>query len=110
YWVFTDIFEENGPRMTPFHGGFGLLNYQGIRKPAYYAFQFLNRLGPLELVNPADSSWVSRSASCDFHALIWDFPPVVPPPGVNDQVFYKQEHPTLPVRTAGLRVPNLPAG
>ena len=38
YWVFTDIFEENGPRMTPFHGGFGLLNYQGIRKPAYLAF------------------------------------------------------------------------
>jgi len=23
YWVFTDIFEENGRRMTPFHGGFG---------------------------------------------------------------------------------------
>jgi xylan 1,4-beta-xylosidase len=26
YWVFTDIFEEPGPRFTPFHGGFGLLN------------------------------------------------------------------------------------
>jgi xylan 1,4-beta-xylosidase len=25
YWVFTDIFEEPGPRFTPFHGGFGLL-------------------------------------------------------------------------------------
>ena len=24
YWTFTDIFEENGPAMTPFHGGFGL--------------------------------------------------------------------------------------
>jgi xylan 1,4-beta-xylosidase len=35
YWVFTDIFEENGPRWTPFHGGFGMLNYQGIKKPAY---------------------------------------------------------------------------
>jgi len=23
YWVFTDIFEESGPRFTPFHGGFG---------------------------------------------------------------------------------------
>lgn len=27
YWTFTDIFEEAGPRMTPFHGGFGMLNY-----------------------------------------------------------------------------------
>ena len=110
YWVFTDIFEENGPRMTPFHGGFGLLNYQGIRKPAYYAFQFLNRLGPLELANADDSSWVSRNAAGDVQALIWDFTPVVPPAGVNDQVFYKQEQPALPSGTAGLRVANLPAG
>ena len=51
YWVFTDIFEEAGPRFTPFHGGFGLVNYQGINKPAFYAYQFLNRLGETEL-NP----------------------------------------------------------
>lgn len=30
YWTFTDIFEESGPRITPFHGGFGLINYQDI--------------------------------------------------------------------------------
>jgi xylan 1,4-beta-xylosidase len=23
YWVFTDIFEEPGPRFEAFHGGFG---------------------------------------------------------------------------------------
>ena len=49
YWVFTDIFEEAGPRFTPFHGGFGLLNYQDVRKPAFFAYQFLNRLGPREV-------------------------------------------------------------
>ena len=49
YWVFTDILEEAGPRWTPFHGGFGLINYQDINKPAFYAFQFLNRLGGTEL-------------------------------------------------------------
>jgi xylan 1,4-beta-xylosidase len=38
YWVFTDIFEEPGPRFTPFHGGFGLLNYQAINKPAFYSY------------------------------------------------------------------------
>ena len=46
-----DIFEEAGPRWTPFHGGFGLINYQDINKPAFYAYQFLNRLGPTELKN-----------------------------------------------------------
>ena len=52
YWTFTDIFEEAGPRFTPFHGGFGLMNYQDIRKPAFFAFQFLNQLaGPTEPQN-----------------------------------------------------------
>jgi|SRR5271157_259585 len=110
YWVFTDIFEENGPRMTPFHGGFGLLNYQGIRKPAYYAFQFLNRLGPEELVDADDSSWVCRDPSGGVQALLWNFAPVAPPQGVNDQVFYKREQPARPAGAASLRVGNLPAG
>ncbi|HEY4207146.1 MAG TPA: glycoside hydrolase family 88 protein, partial [Puia sp.] len=26
YWTFTDIFEEAGPAVTAFHGGFGLMN------------------------------------------------------------------------------------
>jgi xylan 1,4-beta-xylosidase len=35
HWTFTDVFEENGPPARPFHGGFGLINYEGIRKPAF---------------------------------------------------------------------------
>jgi xylan 1,4-beta-xylosidase len=96
--------------MTPFHGGFGLLNYQGIRKPAYFAFQFLNRLGPEELLNADDSSWICRNAAGDVQALLWDFTPVAPPAGVNDQVFYKKEQAALPAGVASLRVANLPAG
>jgi xylan 1,4-beta-xylosidase len=110
YWVFTDIFEENGPRMTPFHGGFGLLNYQGIRKPAYYAFQFMSRLGPEELVNADDSSWVCRDPAGGVQALLWNFTPVTPPEGMNDQVFYSREQPAKPAGAASLRVGNLPAG
>ena len=29
YWTFTDVFEEHGAGDTAFHGGFGLINYQG---------------------------------------------------------------------------------
>ena len=110
YWVFTDIFEENGPRMTPFHGGFGLLNYQGIRKPAYFAYEFLNRLGAQELENGDDSSWVCRNAEGGVQALVWNFTPVAPPAGVNDQVFYKGDQPARPAGPVVLRVANLPAG
>lgn len=45
YWVFTDIFEENGGGPEAFHGGFGLMNMQGVKKPAYHAYRFLHRLG-----------------------------------------------------------------
>ena len=45
YWTFTDIFAENYFPAEPFHGGFGLLNFQGIAKPAYRAFEFLHALG-----------------------------------------------------------------
>jgi len=44
YWTFTDIFEESGPVPSPFHGGFGLINFQGLRKPSFYAYEFLHRL------------------------------------------------------------------
>lgn len=49
YWVFTDIFEEAGGGPEPFHGGFGLINMHGIKKPSYYAYKFLNSLGDREL-------------------------------------------------------------
>ena len=73
YWVFTDIFEEEGPRFTPFHGGFGLLNYQAINKPSFYAYRFLNKLGETELINNDETSWVCKNANGDVQALIWDF-------------------------------------
>lgn len=45
FWTFTDIFEENYFPSVPFHGGFGLLNLQGIPKPVYRAFELLHGLG-----------------------------------------------------------------
>jgi xylan 1,4-beta-xylosidase len=96
YWTFTDIFEEGGPRMTPFHGGFGLLNYQSIKKPAYYAFQFLSRLGETEIENTDKSSWVCTNRNGDIQVLLWDFTPIAPPDNLNDQVYYKRDLPPEP--------------
>ena len=45
FWVFSDIFEELNIPRQPFHGGFGLLNWHGIPKPAYHAFRLLGQLG-----------------------------------------------------------------
>ena len=44
YWELTDLMEENSASSHEFHGGFGLLNKNGLKKPAYFAFQYLSRL------------------------------------------------------------------
>ena len=110
YWTFTDIFEENGPRMTPFHGGFGLINYENLKKPAFYAFKFLNELGQIELKDADPASWVCKNPDNSVQALFWDYTPLVPPAGTNDQQFYQNE---IPARESGrlqLGITNLPAG
>lgn len=109
YWVFTDIFEENGPRFTPFHGGFGLLNYQSVKKPAYYAYKYLNMLGDNELANVDSSSYVCKN-NFGVQALFWNFNPIEPTDSLNDQVFYKREQPSLEKENVKLCIKNVPSG
>jgi xylan 1,4-beta-xylosidase len=110
YWVFTDIFEEAGPRFTPFHGGFGLMNYQGIKKPVYYAYSFLNQLGETELLNSDSSSWACKNAKGDIQLLFWDFTNTHPGDSVNNQAYYIRD---LPARSKGkvkLEIVGVPKG
>ena len=62
FWTFSDVFAENYFPSVPFHGGFGLLNLQGIAKPLYRAFELLHRLGdkqfPLTGEHPTVDVWV----------------------------------------------------
>jgi len=94
YWVFTDIFEEAGPRFTPFHGGFGLLNTQGINKPAFYSYKFMNNLGNKELVNADSTSWVCKDEKGNVQILLWDFTNTHPGDSVNNQVYYTRDLPS----------------
>lgn len=92
YWVFTDIFEEPGPRFEAFHGGFGLMNTQGIKKPAYFAYQFLNQLGPTELKNADADSLATVDAKGNAQVLLWDYTATLPD-GVNNQQFFIKDLP-----------------
>ena len=73
YWTFSDQFEEPGPPNTPFHGGFGLLNVQGLPKPAYFAYRFLNELGDTELACEDANVWACRNDKGDVQVLLWDY-------------------------------------
>lgn len=77
YWTFTDVFEENGAGNTIFHGGFGLVNYQGIVKPAFHAYQFLNALGD-EILARTDGAIITRHRDTGkLTALAYLYPPTV---------------------------------
>ncbi|GAA0529541.1 beta-xylosidase [Rhizomicrobium palustre] len=110
YWTFTDIFEELGPRFTPFHGGFGLMNLQGIKKPAYHAFSFLRRLSGEDVVSKDNASWITKAKDGSITALFWDYSPEVPPKGSSDQIYYKQELPAASKGKVTLDLRHVPGG
>lgn len=110
YWTFTDIFEENGPRFTPFHGGFGLLNYQDIKKPAYFAYQYLNKLGSTELANTDTASIACKGKSGGLQLLFWNFTITHPGDSVNNQVYYRRDLPSKNIAAAEVVVKNLSPG
>lgn len=110
YWTFTDIFEEAGPRRRPFHGGFGLLNYQGLAKPAFFAFEFLHRLGGTELDCRDPDAYVCRGEGGAVQALFWDFTITNVGSKLNDQVFYAEDQPAKPKGSAELRLTDLKPG
>ena len=108
YWVFTDIFEEPGPRFTPFHGGFGMLTIQGINKPVFYAYKFLNRLGNTELVNKDSASWACKDSSGNIQVLAWDFTNTLPD-SVNNQQYYIRDLPSKSKGKLKIKIENVPA-
>lgn len=74
YWTFTDVFEEGGGGIGPFHGGFGLVNEQGIHKPTFHAMAMLARLGDRQLTRTPDGVITRHSADGHLAALFLNYP------------------------------------
>ena len=109
YWTFTDVFEENGPAPRPFHGGFGLINYQGIRKPAFWAYKFLAMLGKTELQNADESSYVCTDDHGGAQVLLWDL--THPTSGkVSNQDYFLHSHPANKKGNVTVKLKNLSPG
>ncbi len=74
YWTFTDIFEEKGGGEEIFHGGFGMINFQGIVKPSFHAYRMLHQLGD-ERLSYDGHVFVSRhSDTGKITALAFNYP------------------------------------
>ncbi|MDR1128225.1 MAG: hypothetical protein LBL20_02845, partial [Treponema sp.] len=77
YWALSDVFEEAGVPCREFHGGFGLVNKSGLRKPQYFAFVFLNRLGA-EIICQEKNYIVTRKTGKkreteSVQVLVWNY-------------------------------------
>ena len=74
YWTFTDVFEEKGGGEEIFHGGFGMINYQGVVKPSFHAYRMLHQLGDEKLYYN-DPLFVSRfSQTGKIAAVAFNYP------------------------------------
>ncbi|MBO3734324.1 GH39 family glycosyl hydrolase [Glycomyces niveus] len=74
YWTFTDVFEEGGAGLGPFHGGFGLVNEQGIHKPTFHAFRMLGHLGDRLLASMPHGAVTRDSRTSAVSAVFFNYP------------------------------------
>jgi len=74
YWTFTDVFEEGGAGIGPFHGGFGMVNEQGIHKPTFHAFSALSRLGDRLLLATDHGVLTRDSETAGVSAVFFNYP------------------------------------
>jgi xylan 1,4-beta-xylosidase len=74
YWTFTDVFEEGGGGVGPFHGGFGFVNENGLHKPTFHAMAMLNRLGDRVLAELDDGVITRSSVNGEVSAVFYNYP------------------------------------
>jgi len=87
YWTYTDLFEEPGPPSASFQGGFGLMNPESIRKPAWFAYKYLHALQGREIPTQDDHSLASVNQS-GLTLLAWDWHQ--PEQKVSNRPFYSR--------------------
>jgi xylan 1,4-beta-xylosidase len=107
YWTYTDLFEEQGPPPAPFHGGFGLLNREGIRKPAFFAYKYLHALQG-DAIASDDAQAMLATDGKNFEAVVWDFEQ--PKQKVSDRPFFTKVIPAHPAAPVVLTVTHLVPG
>ncbi|WP_193708410.1 GH39 family glycosyl hydrolase [Alkalibaculum sporogenes] len=71
YWLLTDLHEENLLSPNTFHGGLGMYTFNNIKKPVYYALDFLYRL-ETEIIYSNDGIVVS-STNDGYKILLYNY-------------------------------------
>ncbi|MFH7042440.1 cellulase family glycosylhydrolase [Paucibacter sp. JuS9] len=107
YWVYSDLFEEPGPPDAPFHGGFGMMTREGIRKPVWFAYKYLAALQGNEIPSSDADCWAATDGKCT-QALVWDWRD--PQQKVSNRSFFGKPQPARDVGRVRLQLNRLPPG
>jgi xylan 1,4-beta-xylosidase len=62
YWCLSDIYDQVGYGAETFHGNYGMLNLQGLRKPQYQAFRLLGMMGDQRASATIDGGSLTQNA------------------------------------------------
>ena len=85
------------------------MNYQAIKKPAFYAYALLNKLGETELTNTDNASWACKNAQGGVQVLFWDFT-YTHEEGVNNQQYYIRDLPAKSKGKVEVTIEGIPEG
>jgi xylan 1,4-beta-xylosidase len=107
YWTYSDIFYESGPPPSPFHGGFGLMNINGVRKPAWFVYKYLHALRGNEIPS-ADGESFAATDGRRVTAVVWDW--FQPKQDASDRPYYTKLHPAAVAAPVTLRFSSLRPG
>ena len=107
YWTFSDLFEEPGPPDAAFHGGFGMMTRDGIRKPVWFAYKYLAALKGRDLPTSDPYCWASTDAD-GVRAVIWDWRN--PDQQVSNRSFFGKPRPSRELAPVSVSLRGLAAG
>jgi xylan 1,4-beta-xylosidase len=72
YWVALDISAEYSDSSAILFGGPGLLSRHGIRKPSFFAYHYLSRLGPV-LLAKGEGYIVTEKSENNYAAILFNY-------------------------------------
>ncbi|MGB8455832.1 MAG: helix-turn-helix domain-containing protein [Anaerocolumna sp.] len=76
-WCLSDTMEELPQSNDEFHGELGLFTTNGVKKPAYYAFTFLNKLMDT-LIEKGNGYFVTSNQRGDYALILYNYSHVSP--------------------------------
>jgi xylan 1,4-beta-xylosidase len=107
YWTYSDLFEEPGPPDAPFHGGFGLMTREGVRKPSWFAYKYLNALRGNEIPS-GDETVLAAADGKKAAVLVWDWQHREQP--TSNGVFFGKPVPAIDARSVQLDLRHVAPG